>query len=443
MKDIQWTTFENAKRLVQVGAAQASDFWVFIGYAGWGPGQLMGELDRKSWYMVATDSQTLLTELGRQSAASDPREAGLDSWTLLMNMIGRSDTAKEHSGDFDDLMLKEWALKNLLSNEAGGGAGSKELPPDAAEGLGLNFEQEPLRKTGPLDPFLDKMRSPERNEEIFVGSVVRASPAERSPFLLDGQEFHKSIVLVLSDENGITVGAILNRPASKGLDIQIKDKSTGNTKKVKIPLRFGGQYTVQGKEALLWLHCNPTLRDSEIGSPVGNMGGKIWKCTADDVINSIGRGLATPDDFLVISGVSVWSKAPGVLQPLGMQGEVYRGNYEVVRQKRIEAVWKALAKQDVLTSDNLTLNLEVGADAWSAGASDDNDDNSSNSNEKADKNGESSNGSAPPMGGLGDGFDEEDDSLVFKSDVKVETLSDEALRSWVTTFLLGLPTLGG
>ena len=75
MKDIQWTTFENAKRLVQVGAAKPTDFWVFIGYAGWGPGQLMGELDRKSWYMVATDSQTLLTELGRQSAASDPREA--------------------------------------------------------------------------------------------------------------------------------------------------------------------------------------------------------------------------------------------------------------------------------------------------------------------------------------------------------------------------------
>lgn len=34
MKDIQWTTFENAKRLVQVGAAQPTDFWVFMGYAG-------------------------------------------------------------------------------------------------------------------------------------------------------------------------------------------------------------------------------------------------------------------------------------------------------------------------------------------------------------------------------------------------------------------------
>ena len=34
MKDIQWTTFDNAKRLVKVGAAKPTDFWVFCGYAG-------------------------------------------------------------------------------------------------------------------------------------------------------------------------------------------------------------------------------------------------------------------------------------------------------------------------------------------------------------------------------------------------------------------------
>jgi len=34
MKDIQWTTFDNAKRLVKAGAAKPTDFWVFCGYAG-------------------------------------------------------------------------------------------------------------------------------------------------------------------------------------------------------------------------------------------------------------------------------------------------------------------------------------------------------------------------------------------------------------------------
>ena len=121
MNDIQWTTFENAKRLVKVGAAQPSEFWVFCGYAGWGPQQLMGELERKSWYMVAADSQTLLKELARLSAGADPRDAGLNTWDLLMKMIGRKETAEENSGGFDDLMLKEWARKHLLSKEAGGG----------------------------------------------------------------------------------------------------------------------------------------------------------------------------------------------------------------------------------------------------------------------------------------------------------------------------------
>ena len=104
MKDIQWTTFDNAQKFVKNGVAKVSDFWVFVGYAGWGPSQLAGELTRNSWYMVATDSGTLLKELGRQSEGEDPRDAGLDTWSLLMNMIGRSDTAKENSGGFDDLV---------------------------------------------------------------------------------------------------------------------------------------------------------------------------------------------------------------------------------------------------------------------------------------------------------------------------------------------------
>lgn len=34
MKDIKWTSFENAKKLVKAGVADPSDFWVFVGYAG-------------------------------------------------------------------------------------------------------------------------------------------------------------------------------------------------------------------------------------------------------------------------------------------------------------------------------------------------------------------------------------------------------------------------
>ncbi|CAB9504624.1 UPF0301 protein [Seminavis robusta] len=446
MKDIKWTTFENAKRLVQIGAAQPTDFWVFMGYAGWGAGQLMGELNRKSWYMVATDSQTLLKELARQSAASDPREAGLDTWTLLMDMIGRSGIAKEYTGDFDDLMLKEWALGNLLSAEAGGGGGERDLSADAAIRGSPSFPMESTPKRGGNnDPLfgrlMNRMTSRGGGDQVQEGSVLRASPADRSPFLLQGQEYHKSVVLVLSEENGITVGAILNRPASKGLDIQIRDKSTGEKKKVMVPLRFGGQYTVKGSEALLWLHSSSKLRDADVGAPVGGQEDGIWKCTAEDVISAIGRHIAKPEDFVVVSGVSVWGTVPGKSQAGGIQEEVDKGKFELVPDSNIKSVWNALSKQDVLTSENLSLNLELATEAWNAGAG-----RRNGKMNGAFTNGRSNgkeNDNLPPMSGLGDGFDEEDDSLVFKSSVKVSALSDDALRSWVKTFLLGLPSMQG
>ena len=66
--------------------------------------------------MCATDSQTLLQELARQSKGVDPRDAGLETWELLMGMIGRGEAANECSGSFDDLMLKEWSQANLVKS---------------------------------------------------------------------------------------------------------------------------------------------------------------------------------------------------------------------------------------------------------------------------------------------------------------------------------------
>lgn len=426
MKDMHWTTFENAKLLVQSGAAKPTEFRVFAGYAGWGAGQLMGELDRKSWYMVATDSQTLLKELARQSDGADPRDAGLETWTLLMNMIGRGETAEEYSGDFDDLMLKEWALKNLLSTEAGGGAGERRLAPE-----GVASTQE-LLQSNPVDRLLNRVSAASRGEDVNVGSLVRASSADRSPFLLADQELHKSVVLLISDDENISVGVILNRPAAKGLDIQITEKETGKSKTITVPLRFGGQYAVKGSKPLLWLHCNSLMRAAKIGSPVGAEVDGIWKCTADDVIASVGQGLVIPDDFMVVSGVSVWTKGEGGVAR-GMQGEVRAGFFEPIPLSKTAAVWDTLSKQEVLTNSNLVRNLAIANEAWSSGAP----------ITQATKNGDNGASTSTPIGGLGEGFDEEDDSLVFKSDVEVSKLSDDALRSWVATFLLGAPMLGG
>jgi putative AlgH/UPF0301 family transcriptional regulator len=379
----------------------------------------MGELERKSWYMVATDSQTLLQELAKQADGADPRDAGLDTWDLLMRMIGLGETADEYSGDFDDLILKEWAFENLFSCDTGGDAGDQPRSPTPST-------QELLGKD-PVDRLWGRVSAASRGEDVTEGTLLRASPADRSPFLLQDQALHKSIVLIISEGENTSVGVILNRPAAKGLDMQITDKTAGKSKTVTLPLRFGGQYAVKGEDPLLWLHCNPRLRAAQVGSEVGFGKGTVFKCSSEQVTSAIGQGLAKPEDFLVISGVSVWTKGEGGLAR-GMQGEVRRGRFEVIPDWQVPDVWDSLKKQEVLTKLNLVSNLAIANEAWTKAA------NGAAISEQEPNN-------DTPIGGLGEGFDEEDDALVFKSDVKVSSLSDDALRSWVATFLLGAPGL--
>lgn len=403
MKDIQSTSFDTAKRLVKRGLAKPTDFWVFCGYAGWSPGQLMGELDRKSWYMVATDSQTLLKELARLGAGADPRDAGLDTWVLLMNMIGRVETAEEYSGTFADLMLKEWALKNLLSTEAGGGVKDKLRSPRGVADQKLSSA---FRKIG-------KEPSNSTSAKVVPGTLLRASEAERSPFLLENQEYHKAVILIIASDERSSVGVILNRPSTKGVDINMKQKEI--SKIATLPIRFGGQFAVKGNEVLLWLHYNPVLRVAKIGSPVGSDTDGIWKCTSTDVTTAVRRGLAAPEDFLVISGVSAWITSS------------LAENWEKVPLSQTQKVWDELARQERLSKVNLRQAVDVANAAWRAGS------------DPLKPTKPSRMLSLPELRGNDENAG---DSLVHKSDTKVSKLSDDALVSWLATFLLGAPSLG-
>jgi hypothetical protein len=75
--------------------------------------------------------------------------------------------------------------------------------------------------------------------------------------------------------------------------------------------------------------------------------------------------------------------------------------------------------------------LAIAEEAWTAADAD---------GQSTQSNGNNNFGNS--IGGLGEGFDEEDDAFVFKSDVKVSKLSDDALRSWCATFLLGMSDIG-
>ena len=82
-----------------MGLATPSDFWVFAGYARWGPQQLLGERERKSWYMVATDSQTLVEELLWQKPSA--------LWQFLVQVTGRDALVLQETGSYDNCKFKE------------------------------------------------------------------------------------------------------------------------------------------------------------------------------------------------------------------------------------------------------------------------------------------------------------------------------------------------
>lgn len=170
-----------------------------------------------------------------------------------------------------------------------------------------------------------------------------------------------------------------------------------------------------------WLHCNSNLRNAEIGSPIGDVDLKngVWKCTQEQVVAAIGQGLATPEDFMVVSGVSVWTKGEKG-SARGIQGEIRNGNFEIVETDKVESVWEILMKQELLTAWSLAKNLSLMKEAWSTGGAEEEESIGDKSEEI--------------MNGLGEGYDEEDDSLVFRTDIKVADLSDDGKSIWLCDF---------
>jgi putative AlgH/UPF0301 family transcriptional regulator len=117
IRGIYWTTLDHATSLVQKGFASKGDFWVFVGYAGWGPGQLQGEIDRQSWHIAAAHSSVLLQELIMQAKFADTLESGISVWEKLMSKIGLKERADQTRGQFADLALKEWVRTHLSDQD--------------------------------------------------------------------------------------------------------------------------------------------------------------------------------------------------------------------------------------------------------------------------------------------------------------------------------------
>ena len=184
--------------------------------------------------------------------------------------------------------------------------------------------------------------------------LVRAS----SPILLDEQVFHQSLVLILNNSEEVTAGVVLNRPSSKSITI------AGTS----LPLRFGGRFGLEGKgKPQIWMHCNhKKLQDANGGEPISQDKSRrslFWKCTKEDAESAITVGLAEPEDFVVVEGISVWNKNPP--QNGGNSSPVEIDTcFTEVDEGGIGIVWKLLLAQEPLNKKNAVENLEAANAAW-------------------------------------------------------------------------------
>mmetsp|Transcript_56291 Transcript_56291/g.119685 ORF Transcript_56291/g.119685 Transcript_56291/m.119685 type:complete len:504 (+) Transcript_56291:130-1641(+) len=403
LNNVLMTNYEGAIQIINAGQAEARDFWMFAGYAGWTGGQLLDELNRESWYMVSADSETVWKELvsQRDEVNSDPRDAGLKTWSSLMGIIGKENEAKVLSESFADLTLKEWAANSILFNST---AGSVEAQGDISSlGDGSAELSDIINSFSSAPDTLDKIVKLAVNANNgLAGSLLRGSADHRSPFLLSDQKFHKSVLLILQDDDQLTIGVMLNHPRTKTRPITLP---TGRT--VQIPIRYGGSFGIPGvtDQPTIFLHAKSKLKERSVGEPVGRSdddSSKIWICTEEQAITAIAEGHASHRDFMCIEGLSIWNKDAGMIEG-GILGEMVEGKFELVNPSFTEEIWVTLLAQASLSIDTIDRNCRLAVDAWGvAGKEED---------------------SFPPY--------------VYDSSITVSELSDDASRYWIEAFLLG------
>jgi putative AlgH/UPF0301 family transcriptional regulator len=338
MKGIKITNLNGARKLVTDGLASPQDFRTFIGHCGWESGQLQDELQNDIWYVVATDSLTVLDELKKNDAASELTDVGIESWKFLMTMIGRQDETSVDDDGFEDQMLREWTRTRL-----------NFLSDSEADSLG-------------------QTSSMISSKAIKAGTVLRAASTKFNPFLLQDQEYYKSILVVIQEDESISVCVILNLPTSSSIEIEIADDEDDAENRIGFEMleRYGGRFNDISNDEdnnLIFLHCNDELKAEKIGHPVGKGKSEVWSIGTEEAVHAIAEGMARAEDFLVISGLSVWEKAPGGIAG-GIEGEVNKGLFEIVDNADVPAIFDMLTEQKPMNLETLEENLELIHSVW-------------------------------------------------------------------------------
>jgi len=417
------TSFDGAKKIVEAGDADPSDFWLFCGICGWETSTFYQEMHQEGlWHIVSADSETILEELSMLRCEEeedlavaqncdidhDPRNAGLHTWEMLMEKIGLEKEAHESEDSFGDLMLHEWAT-GALSFSIKEEQTSMIMEPFSDpryEGDDNNFD---LSDYDPASAMSGVSGTTNQQQSYgIIGVMVRASSANRSPYLLSDQGFHKSLLLILRDGDDYTEGILLNHVTSRSLQLDLGDQT------IDMPIRYGGPaYYYFGDDEdddfdipTVFLHSDESLRDAGLGVPIGKS--RLFKCTKEQVIKILKSGLLSESDIIAVQGFSVWTKKDH-FGGGGVLGDVESGFFELVPRPKIKRVWDTLILQKHLCADNLSSDMSISRSAWKAASKGGND------LDYASKN---------------------DEIHVFGTDIDVSTLADEAAIRWVKINLL-------
>lgn len=148
-----------------------------------------------------------------------------------MSLIGLSSHVEKTRNSFPDLMLKEWAAENLIEKE-------EERKVDAPS------TQDILRTSTPVDRLIKSANEAAQGSLLGSGTLVAASTTSRSPHLLNRQYMHKSVVLLIQEDEVASIGVILNRPSGNGVEITVKGE------RIVKPILFGGEFSMKVRGGL-------------------------------------------------------------------------------------------------------------------------------------------------------------------------------------------------
>lgn len=320
MDDIAIMPWDIAKCLVQEKEANQDDIRLYRGYTKWGPGQLESEIRNGDWFTVAADRESLWDMIVQDSSFA----TGTDKWVQIMKKVGKESLISAAPNQkFQDDMLKQYMRLRLLKK-------TTQNP---------SYREDHKRKFGDFAP----------------GTLVRSS----APILLDEQVFHQSLVLILQNDAKLTAGVVLNRPYSTS--VSIGDSS--------LPVRYGGRFELD-EEGMpeLWLHCNhQMLQEAKIGEPISDNEQShsiFWKCSRKDAEAAVDVGLAKAEDFLVVSGLSIWRKGDASNDDEDPSFLHLDDSFSKVDRHCIDTIWKLLMIQEPLNTKNAAENLEAANAAW-------------------------------------------------------------------------------